>query len=210
MARKKYSITIEEDEVVSVEINGKKYQAADEIADPEDQARMVRMVQAAMDLYEDFETGTSNSLGKVIFPVFLSVAALMLIIAVVAGVYSARRVASEQSAEGRVVSLAAQRGSEGTVFYYPVVAFTLPDERISTVQISEGSAPPAYEVGQQVTVLYNPDHPNQARIKSIGSALGVWTLTIITGILAAAFLAASGFAYWLLKPEKRKQAQTTV
>lgn len=85
------------------------------------------------------------------------------------------------------------------LFYYPMVAFNLPDGRRRTVQIAEGSWPPAYEVGQAVTVAYNPDQPRNARIQSLGGTIGLWTVSIITGVLGVAFALATLLARWILK-----------
>jgi hypothetical protein len=49
---------------------------------------------------------------------------------------------------------------------------------------------PSHEVGDDVTVRYDPDHPLDARIKSFGSSALMWVLPGITGILGLAFLGA--------------------
>ncbi|MGE5774771.1 MAG: DUF3592 domain-containing protein, partial [Chloroflexota bacterium] len=54
----------------------------------------------------------------------------------------------------------------------------------------EGSWPPSYEVGDEVTVRYDPEHPLEARIASLGSNALLWILPGITGILGLGFLAA--------------------
>jgi hypothetical protein len=89
-------------------------------------------------------------------------------------------------------------------FYYPVVEFNLPDETLKTVQLSEGSWPAAYEKGDPVTILYDPQQPNNARIQSASSNFLVWILPGITGLVGAAFLAAALVARWFLrsKPEE--------
>jgi hypothetical protein len=74
--------------------------------------------------------------------------------------------------------------------YFPVVEFRAKDGKRRRVQLSEGSFPPAYEVGDEVTVLYEPEHPLEARIKSGGSTALMWILPGITGILGLAFLGA--------------------
>jgi hypothetical protein len=56
--------------------------------------------------------------------------------------------------------------------------------------MSEGSSSPQYEAGDEVTVLYNPNRPLDARIKSFGSSALMWVLPGITGILGVAFLGA--------------------
>jgi hypothetical protein len=75
-------------------------------------------------------------------------------------------------------------------YYYPVVEFTASDGRRRSVQMSEGSWPPSHEVGEEVTVLYDPEHPLDARIQSAGSNVLMWILPGITGILGLGFLGA--------------------
>jgi hypothetical protein len=56
--------------------------------------------------------------------------------------------------------------------------------------MSEGSSSPSHEVGDEVTVLYNPERPLEARVKSFGSSALMWVLPGITGILGLVFLGA--------------------
>jgi hypothetical protein len=56
--------------------------------------------------------------------------------------------------------------------------------------MTEGSSAPSHEVGDEVTILYDPEHPLDARIKSFGSNALMWILPGITGILGLAFLGA--------------------
>jgi hypothetical protein len=56
--------------------------------------------------------------------------------------------------------------------------------------MSEGSNIPSYEKGDKVTVLYEPEHPLDARIKSASSTVLMWILPGITGILGLAFAGA--------------------
>jgi hypothetical protein len=75
-------------------------------------------------------------------------------------------------------------------YYYPVVEYVSNDGRFHSVQMTEGSSAPSQEVGDEVTVLYNPERPLEARIKSFGSSALMWILPGITGILGLAFLGA--------------------
>jgi hypothetical protein len=56
--------------------------------------------------------------------------------------------------------------------------------------MTEGGSAPFHEVGDEVTVLYDPEHPLEARIQSIGSSALMWVLPGITGILGLGFLGA--------------------
>jgi hypothetical protein len=79
-----------------------------------------------------------------------------------------------------------------------VVAFDLPDGTRRTLQLAEESIAPAYQVDESVTIAYDPEQPGNARIRSSSSTASMWILPLITGILGAAFLAATLFARWVL------------
>ncbi len=69
------------------------------------------------------------------------------------------------TATGRVVELRAHRGSKA-VNYHPVVTYTPGDGPETTFEGSSGSNPPSYRIGEEVTVLWLPGHPEGARIRS--------------------------------------------
>jgi len=75
-------------------------------------------------------------------------------------------------------------------YYYPVVEFVASDGKRRNIQMSEGSYPASYEVGDDVVVLYEPDHPIDVRIQSMSSTIGMWILPGITGIIGIGFLVA--------------------
>jgi hypothetical protein len=121
----------------------------------------------------------------------------MLLVAGIASFNNIRKINREESAPGRVVDMTKQleyseedRDRVIGETYYPVVEFTANDGKRRQVQLNEGSWPPAYEIGEEVTILYDPDHPLDARIKSFGSSALMWILPGITGILGIGFLAA--------------------
>lgn len=84
-------------------------------------------------------------------------------------------------------------------YFYPVVEFSLPGGTVKRVQLSEGSWPPAYEVGEQVTVRYNPDRPIEARIQPASGDLTQWLVPLITGSLGIIFLAVAGIVFWVTR-----------
>jgi hypothetical protein len=140
---------------------------------------------------------------KVVAGVFAGVAVILLTVAVLTGVSTARHQAREVQAAGRVVDLTPRtvtvprdtndpdrrRGGIDREYFYPVVEFDLPDGTRKTVQTAEGSWPPAYEKGQAVTVLYDRDRPIDARIASSSGTLLRWTWTLVTGTLGVVFAA---------------------
>jgi hypothetical protein len=222
---KKYSVNMENDEVVSVEVDGAIYAHPDEIPDPEDREKILQLMSRTEDdnidaefekEFEDFDKEfkelekQSAKFPIVIVAIFLFVAVIMLAISVISAVSTSRAVAKEQSAPGEVVDMIVRKSqggydSEGTYqapqdYYYPVVAFSLPDGTRKTVQIGEGSWPPAYEVGEQVTVLYDPGKPINARIKSTSSDILMWLLPGITGTIGVVFLIVSVSIFWFLRP----------
>lgn len=74
---------------------------------------------------------------------------------------------------GTVVELIASTDDDGTS-YYPVVSFQDTSGTQQRVQTSMGSNPPAHDVGESVTVLFDPAKPQKMRIKGFW---GVWGLT---------------------------------
>ena len=195
--QKRYTINWEGDEVLSVEVDGVRYEDAGQIPDPEDRARMQRIVSSlsGMPVAQPFVVS------RLIVPLFFAVAVLMLSICAFTAVNTSRALAREASVQGYVVDVVARADSDGQQFFYPIVEFVLPDETRYRVQTSEGSWPPAYERGQSVTVLYQRDQPLKARIKSTSSAIGMWTWSIVTGFLGVAFAIATLFARWVLKSD---------
>ncbi len=131
------------------------------------------------------------------FGLFLSIALLLLAIAVITGGYAARATANEVSAQGAVTSLTLRTAADGAALYYPVISFTLADGTRTRVQSSEGSWPAAYAVDDAVTVRYDPAQPDNARIDSPAGRLTPWIWTLVTGLLAAAFLAAAALVRWV-------------
>ena len=75
--------------------------------------------------------------------------------------------------------------------------FALPDGAQRTLQLTEESTAPAYEVDEAVTIAYDPERPDNARIKTSASTAAMWILPLIMGILGAAS-GATLFARWVL------------
>jgi Ca2+/Na+ antiporter len=227
---KKYSVNVDDnDEVVSVEVDGVVYKHPDDIPDPEDRARILSLMDQSSDddfdpefekAFENFDEefremeSQSAKFPVLIVAIFLIVAGITLTISTISAINSSRTVAREQKAPGEVVDLTVRKSqggydSEGTYqapqdYYYPIVAFSLPDGTIKTVQLSEGSWPPAYEKGEQVTILYDPAKPINARIQSTTSDILLWLLPGITGVIGVGFLIAAGTVAWFFRSSPPK------
>jgi hypothetical protein len=202
---KKYSIYVENDKIISLEVDGVKYKHVSQIPDPEERAWMELLVEGSPALDLGGAGGSSVDLAKIILPLFLGITLLMLAIAAIAGVYNLRALSREKHVLGRVVDLEVRLDEYGNQYYHPVVEFSLPDNSRTRFTTAEGSWPPAYEKGALVTVRYDPGPPLSARISSLSGNLGMWTVSIITGVLALAFAGATVFAWWLLKDETAKK-----
>jgi hypothetical protein len=144
-----------------------------------------------------------------ILGIFGGIGGLLLIIASVWAWSTAQALGREQSAPGKIVDLverysAGPSDSRGTavpqLYYYPVVEFYTPDERRHTVQLGEGSWPPAYEKGQPVTVRYDPAQPLKARIDSPTGTGLQWIGPGIVGVVGIGFTLAALAAAWFLWP----------
>ena len=201
---KKYSLNIDtkNDKIVSVEVDGVRYADVDEIPDDDDRGRMLLITTGYTDVMEmalETAPGKSISMSKVIPLIFLAVALLMLVIALISATGARRSIAREESTPGKVIEMVERKGTDDKNFYYPVVEFYLPDGTRQTAQVSEGSWPPAYEVDDLVTVRYEREQPRNARIASANSTLGIWTVTLITGILCAAFSIGALFSFWVIR-----------
>jgi hypothetical protein len=71
--------------------------------------------------------------------------------------------------------------------------------------MSEGGSSPYYEAGDEVTVRYDPEHPLDARIQSVGSNALMWILPGITGILGFGFLGAVLIVRAFMSPKESNE-----
>jgi uncharacterized protein DUF3592 len=226
MPGKKYSINWENDEPVSYEVDGVSYASLDAIPDEADREKLTAMTDASVEgqferEFKDFDKEfqkdweahkkSAASTEKIILGVFTGVAVLMLLIAFVSSASAILKMNREESASGRVVEIIERReyvNEQDRVvqdYYFPVVEFVSADGRSHTVHMTEGSSAPSHEVGDEVTVLYDPEHPLEARIKSFGSSALLWVLPGITGILGVAFLGAVIAVQRLMSPKEESR-----
>jgi len=200
--KKSYSVHWENEEAVSFEVDGVSYTDLNDIPDKRDKDKLQQMMadssQPEFDEKEwEATQKESNTAFNIILWVFGGVAALMLLIAVVSGGSAFSKLSREESTSGIVVEMVVRpvydqndRDRLINEFHYPVVRFAARDGRVREVQMAEGSDPPSYEVGDEVTVRYDPEKPLEARIDSFGSNALLWILPGITGILGLAFAGA--------------------
>ena len=208
MSRKKYSINWENDEPLSFEVDGVTYDSLDDVPGEKDRNKLAAMIDASIeDSFEDIKfdekefeelqkSATNSNMEKIVLGIFSGVAVLMILIAAISSFSNTQKIAKEESTPGQVVDVIVRReyiNEQDRIirdFYYPVIEFVAIDGHKRTVQINEGSDSPYYEKGDKITVLYDPDHPLDARIRSAGSNALMWILPAITGILGIAFAGA--------------------
>ena len=218
MAKKKYSINWEDDLPVSFEVNGVQYESIEDVPNEGDRRKLEAMMDSSFDvdfndaefeqLRKDTEQISKFPVEKVILWIFTGVSVLMLSIAGISSLSAISKISREASAPGLVVDMIERReyvNEQDRVvreYYYPVIEYVSNDGKGHTVQLTEGSQTPSYEIGDEVTVLYDPEHPLDARIDSFGSSALIWVLPGITGVLGVAFLVAVLVVWKVMMPER--------
>ena len=108
--------------------------------------------------------------------------------------------------EGTVIELLESRSSsssDNTIMYKPLVQFT--DNKGTHIEFSSSTSsnPPSYSVNEKVEVIYNPESPNKAKIKSFFS---LWGGATILGVLGLVFFIIGGsiIAYSIKKKNMLK------
>jgi hypothetical protein len=94
---------------------------------------------------------------------------------------TSRFAARALSAPGEVIELKVHHDSEdNSNTYSPVFRYTLPNGRQITLESGVRTYPPAYQVGERVQVLYEPDDPAEAKISGFWS---LWGPAVALGVL---------------------------
>jgi hypothetical protein len=213
------SINLEDGQLTYIEVNGVQYDNLDEIPDPQDRARVEALVLESNE--EDFEASLEGSFHEEfrnmqqksrIFPmviagIFAIVALILLAVSVVSTIQAVHRLSIEQAATGQVVKMVERQvlvdsqTDRYQVYAYPVVAFSVGNGQPEQVELDEGSWPPAYQAGDSVIVLYDPEQPQQARIQSSTGGLFLWLWPVVTGFIGLVFLLVSLMFFRFRKPE---------
>lgn len=213
MGTKNYSINRRKDGKVIYEVDGALYADLAQVPEESDRAMLAAMQDGSFERGSEKDFGAGMDAGaraadtartRMIFPgIFLGIAVLMLLVAGVSSYSVISQVNREVRAPGSVVDTVVQQAGENSVFSYPVVAFADRDGKNHTVQVSEGSSPPQWAVGDAVIVRYDPAYPEGARIESFTSDLLLWLLPGITGIVGIGFLLAVLLVTRVMPPEIR-------
>jgi hypothetical protein len=108
------------------------------------------------------------------------------------------------TATGKVIemaiSISSGSNSGKSVTYYSIVSFETKEGKPYTFSSSFSSNPPAYSVGEEVTVYYLPESPAKAEIKGFFSQ---WFAVIICSIMGLVF-SSIGIGVWVSIVRKKK------
>ena len=100
-------------------------------------------------------------------------------------------------ADGTVVELVESRSaSSGDFgsgrFYYPRFQFRTQDGQQIAIKSDIGNSPAAFEVGEKVVVLYDPNKPVDAQIDTVSQ---FWMMHVAVGVLSVAVLVLGAWLY---------------
>jgi hypothetical protein len=107
-------------------------------------------------------------------------------------------------AVGEVVGLSQDCDDDGCS-YSPNVRFEIPGGRTISFESTYSSSPPAYEIGEQVEVIYPLDAPQDAEIKGAGRVFRIVFMAVGGLVMLGGF----GFYGSLIK-ENLAQAQSNL
>jgi hypothetical protein len=130
---------------------------------------------------------------------------VLLAIAVASTVQRVTLIFSGSRAEGTVIAKK-QVGhlKGGAAAYAPMLQFTASDGRTYVVTSDLSGPESAYRFGQHLRVLYQPDHPDGARIDAFAP---LWTLPLVTGLVGSAFSVVPAIV--VLSWRRRRRAETS-
>jgi hypothetical protein len=147
---------------------------------------------------------------QIIKYVFLAVGLALLAVAAVLVHKQQGFMARAELAHGTVVALAKARsgaGSSSGVAYHPVVEFQTGGGQLVRFRSSISSNPASHSEGEAVTVYYDRQRPQDARINSF---FALWGGATITGGLGSVFFAIGAvMAWWPWRARRRAQQLMT-
>ena len=117
---------------------------------------------------------------KIIGYSFGVISTALLIGAAIAYFHRRYFVATAVRCEGTVTKLVESHSNDMGTVYHPVFVFRDSQGREHEVYSSGGSYPPAYKVGEKVTVLYNAEQPDNACLNGF---CDVWILPFLLALI---------------------------
>ncbi|HEX8530429.1 MAG TPA: DUF3592 domain-containing protein [Cytophagales bacterium] len=109
-----------------------------------------------------------------------------------------------ERAKARVLELVESRSRSDGTSYRPVFGFVTKANQAQQFEYDVSSSPPAWRVGEEADVIYNPEKPEETKL------VGYWGLFIASIILAAVaapfLIIGSGYFVYLLTIGERSVA----
>ena len=105
-------------------------------------------------------------------------------------------IATASSAQGEVIDLIENNGSEGGSTYAPRIKFTESSGKVIEATSSTSSSPPRYQPGDVIEILYDSKNPQDFRTTDWFS---LWGLAII-GLSIGGFITLFALAFAFLGP----------
>ena len=130
-----------------------------------------------------------NKSSGVAFGVFFAAGLALLAGSGYSFLHTRAAIARAVPAEGTVVDLIASRDSDGDTMYYPRVRFRTGAGDLEEFTGGVGSKPAAFDVGEGVRVLYDPERPGDARIDTF---FQLWFLPLLLGGMGIVFAGIGG------------------
>ena len=110
---------------------------------------------------------------------FLGMGLLFLAGALISAHFTRQFLRRSVTVQGRVVALRPVHNTQhNSITYAPVFRFDVPGSHLATVVSNTSSSPPAFKVGEVVTVHYQQGHPEKAVIDSFGQ---LWLGDVVFG-----------------------------
>jgi hypothetical protein len=91
--------------------------------------------------------------------------------------------ATAKTTSGRVIGLDPDTDSHHNITYHTVFTFTDDSNNAHTIRTSYAQRPQPYSVGDRIVILYPPDSPESARIRSFSSLWLAPVILVTVGLL---------------------------
>lgn len=116
-------------------------------------------------------------------------------------------IARAETAAGSVIDLIGERDSDGGTVYYPRVRYVTRSGETVEFTAAVGSSPPSFDVGEEVSVLYDPAAPEEARIDTF---FQLWFGAVILGGIGLVFTLIGGVGSLVVSRSRAKLGRTAV
>ena len=126
--------------------------------------------------------------------ILLLIGLSLLLLGVISFISSRRLMADGHQIEATVIENIRSRDSDGSTMYTPAMEYRI-DGETKTFTPNGSSNPPAYQIGEKVTLIYGPDKAGDIRIRSYW---GVYLASTILLAFALPMLLIGG-GYFLFK-----------